>query len=115
MSFTPSETEIIGDIVRAGRLAVEYTNGLDSRTFEAAGLEQSGTMYQLAIMGEAAKRLSADFRSAHPQIDWRGMIGFRDILVHHYHRLDLEEIWRVVTIEVPRVLVELDKLVPPEE
>ena len=34
-------------------------------------------------MGDAAKNISADFRHKHPNIDWKGLAGMRDKLVHH--------------------------------
>jgi len=45
----------------------------------------------LEVMGEAAKRLSGDCRYKAPCIPWRAMAGMRDLLIHAYDRVDLEE------------------------
>ena len=44
----------------------------------------------LEIIGEAAISLSEDFRTQHPGIPWRDIIGLRVVLAHHYHRVDPE-------------------------
>jgi uncharacterized protein with HEPN domain len=48
----------------------------------------------LEVMGEATKRLSADCRASHPEIPWRAMAGLRDVLIHAYDRVDLQEVWQ---------------------
>ncbi|MEB3248984.1 MAG: HepT-like ribonuclease domain-containing protein [Merismopediaceae bacterium] len=51
---------------------------------------------QLEILGEAAGRLSSDFRSAHSDINWRGIIGLRNILIHRYDDIQQQVVWEVV-------------------
>jgi uncharacterized protein with HEPN domain len=51
---------------------------------------------QLTIVGEAAKRVSAEFRASQLEIPWRHIAGFRDVVVHDYARVDLQEVWRIV-------------------
>ena len=47
----------------------------------------------LEVLGEAVKRLSLELRQRSPEIPWRGMAGMRDLLIHAYDRVDLEEVW----------------------
>ena len=47
----------------------------------------------LEILGEATKRLSPEFRRLHPDLPWRAMAGMRDVLIHAYDQVDLEEVW----------------------
>jgi uncharacterized protein with HEPN domain len=67
------------------------------------------------IVGEAAKRVSADFRGDHHGIPWRQIAGFRDVVVHDYARVDLQEVWRIVQQDLPSLIILLEPLVPPEE
>jgi uncharacterized protein with HEPN domain len=46
------------------------------------------------VMGEATKRLSAGCRASHPEIPWRAMAGLRDVLIHAYDKVDLQEVWQ---------------------
>ena len=55
---------------------------------------------QLSIIGESERRLTEAFRSAHPEIDWRSWIDFRNVLVHAYDTIDGERVWAVVRDEI---------------
>ena len=69
----------------------------------------------MGIIGEAVKRLSQEFREGHPDIDWRGWAGLRDILVHAYDSVQPEALWAAVENEVADLeraaLAYLDELV----
>ncbi len=72
-------------------------------------------MFQLAIfhlfgiLGEAANRVSRDFRRAHPEIDWRGIIGLRNYLMHRYDRVDRPTVWRTAREDVPTLVAALER------
>jgi uncharacterized protein with HEPN domain len=55
------------------------------------------------IIGEAAKRLSDDVRKAHPDIPWRRIAGFRDVLIHDYMGVKLGLVWNVIQESLPRL------------
>jgi uncharacterized protein with HEPN domain len=85
------------DIVKAARLAVEFGQGVDKRYFLGDIKTQSSVLHQLLILGEATKRLSADFRDRHLTSPWKAMAGMRDKLIHGYNAVDLEEVWKTLT------------------
>lgn len=72
-------------------------------------------MYQLEIIGEAANRISVEFRNQHPEIPWRDMAGMRNILVHAYDKVELDQVWRATQESVPKLIESIEPLVPPEE
>jgi uncharacterized protein with HEPN domain len=55
---------------------------------------QDALLRCLEVMGEATKRLSAVCRASHPEIPWRAMAGLRDVLIHAYDKVDLQEVWQ---------------------
>lgn len=57
----------------------------------------------LEIIGEAAKKVPADFRDEYPEIDWRAMAGMRDRLIHGYFGVDYEIVWDVVQNRIPEL------------
>ena len=66
-------------------------------------------------MGEAAKKIPDDIRKKHPKIPWKEMAGIRDKLIHEYHGVDLEIIWKVVKEELPPVKPNIIKLLRESE
>jgi uncharacterized protein with HEPN domain len=69
--------------------------------FYDSKLLQSGILYQLIIIGEAAGDIDFDFRNQYPSIPWKNIIGMRDILAHQYFKIDLDVVWSTVTRHLP--------------
>lgn len=110
----PRDLSSLVDILAAARLVQMFIAGVDRTTFETDLMRQSAVVRQLEIMGEATKRLSEPFRASHPTIPWRQMAGMRDILIHNYDDVDLDEVWNVATISIPELIQQIEPLVPPE-
>jgi uncharacterized protein with HEPN domain len=68
----------------------------------------------IQVLGEAARRVSPEFRQMHPEVPWNEIIGMRHKIVHDYLRVDEDIIWQVATVDLPRLVQTLDRLVPPE-
>lgn len=85
------------------RAALEY----DIKLFGAV-------CWSLSIVGEAASKVSAEWRQANPQVPWRQAIATRNFLVHAYSDIDYDVLWETATVSIPELLVELEKLLPPE-
>jgi uncharacterized protein with HEPN domain len=64
-------------------------------------LIQTFVVHNLQIFGEAACKISSEYRQQHPEIPWRKIMGMRHILVHDYFQIDLEIVWAVVEKELP--------------
>ena len=58
-------------------------------------MPQDAVIRQLAVIGEAVKQISAMARQRFPQIAWREVAGMRDVLIHQYFSVDLEQVWEV--------------------
>ena len=64
-------------------------------------LIQGWVLLQLQIIGEAARSMTAETYEQHPDIKWRDIIDFRNLLVREYFRVDLKIIWQIVEQELP--------------
>lgn len=64
----------------------------------------------LEVLGEAANGISNEFQKDHPQIPWKEMIGARNHLIHGYFDVDLDIVWQIIKTDLPRVILELEKL-----
>jgi uncharacterized protein with HEPN domain len=65
----------------------------------------------IEVVGEAASKLSEEFRAAHPGIPWRAIVGMRNRLIHAYFDIDTETVWETTTQELPPILNQLRELV----
>jgi uncharacterized protein with HEPN domain len=110
----PRDEATLLDIVTAARLAIEFRGELDKDAFLADLKTKAAVLHELLVLGEAVKRLSANFRSKVPDVPWSLIAGMRDILIHHYDVVDPEEVWKAVTVDIPRLLQSLEPFVPQE-
>ena len=83
--------------------------------FEADLKTQSAVLHQLMVMGEAVKRLSQPFRERHAEIPWASIAGMRDCLIHGDDIVDLGEVWKTCTVDVPFLLEAMEPLVPQSD
>jgi uncharacterized protein with HEPN domain len=64
------------------------------------------------VIGEAARRVSARTREAHPEIPWADIVGIRSKIVHDYMNVDEDIVWEVVTGDLPALVSVLERLAP---
>jgi uncharacterized protein with HEPN domain len=92
----------LGHILRCIARIEEYTvEGRDR--FFASPLVQDGVIRNLQTLAESSRRLSDSVKGLHPGVDWKGLAGFRNVLVHDYLGVDLEYVYRAVEHDVPRL------------
>ena len=65
----------------------------------------------LEIIGEAANHVSQAYRERHPQIPWLDIVGMRHRLIHAYHDINLDTVWRTVVEDLPPLVGALQKMV----
>lgn len=56
---------------------------------------QDAVIRNIEVIGEAAKRVSIETRALFPSLDWKAICGMRDVLIHDYIGVDLEQVWNV--------------------
>jgi uncharacterized protein with HEPN domain len=79
----------------------QYT-AKDQQRFIADDLVQDGVLRRLQTMAESTQRLSDQLKQTAPDVDWRALSGFRNILVHDYlNGIDLNRIWDIVDNYLP--------------
>lgn len=90
---------------------IERYVAADKKRFFDDTLLQDAVLRVLQVMAESSQRLSEEAKKSQVEIDWRGISGFRNILVHDYlGGIDLDLVWQVIEDELPRLkkaLIEL--------
>jgi uncharacterized protein with HEPN domain len=89
---------------------IQYLDGMSEEAFACTSLVQDAVIRNYEIIGEAAKNISDDFRALHQEIDWSGMAGLRDILIHQYFGIDLISIWNISQKQAPDTLEKIQAL-----
>ncbi len=72
---------------------------------------QDSVILSFIVIGEAAKNLDAALTQTHPQIPWKSVTGFRDILVHQYRRTRLELVWRASQEDLPALKAAITSII----
>jgi uncharacterized protein with HEPN domain len=101
------------DMLAAARAVQSFVAGKTSQDYEADLLLRSAVERQVEIIGEAARGLSDSFKQAHPEIPWRPIMAQRHRLAHEYGEIDDALIWSVATVHIPRLIVQIEPLAPP--
>ena len=74
----------------------------------------SGVCMLLIYIGESIKSIDAKTESQYlvnyPEIPWTDIMGLRNIIAHEYHRIDEEEIFRVITCDLQPLLEIVQKM-----
>lgn len=88
------------DILEAIARIRVYTSGYDYSRFAEDSKTQDAVVRNLEIVGEAAGRLSKELHANASEIEWRKIIGLRNILAHEYFGVTLPIIWDIVQLRV---------------
>ena len=87
----------------------EYTAGERAR-FETSRLVQDAVIRNLQTLAESSQRLSVEIKLTEPQIPWRELAGFRNVIVHGYLGIDLAAVWLVVEHDLPALAEAVDRM-----
>jgi|CXWL01.1.fsa_nt_gi uncharacterized protein with HEPN domain len=101
------------DILLACRDISEFVDGVSRDQFVKDKKLQGALCHKLEVVGEAARAISDEFKTAHPAIPWRDIAGLRNRIVHEYFRLDLDIIWEISQRDVSALATAITPLVPP--
>jgi len=92
-----------------GRI-VEYTAGLSRAEFQSRRMVYDATLRNIELLGEAARHVPEAARARAPDIPWRRIVGVRNVLIHGYLGIDNDIIWDIVSNEVEKLMLALEKL-----
>jgi uncharacterized protein with HEPN domain len=83
--------------------------------FMGSALVQDAVLRRLQTMAESTQRLSDHLKTKAPEVDWRSLAGFRNVLVHDYlGGIDLERVWDAVELYLPGLEAAVRKLMEAE-
>ena len=95
------ESLYLTDIVEAADHIAEFIAGTDFRAFQQSEMLRSAVVQKLAIIGEAAARVSEELKTRQPHVPWPRIVAFRNILIHAYFGIDWDVVWRAAKNRCP--------------
>lgn len=101
------------DMLEAAEKVQDFLKNKTFEDFMQDDMLRAAVERNLEIIGEAARRISEDLKQEHPEIPWRKIIAQRNVLIHEYGDIDYEEIWKVVSFHLPRLIDQIRPLIPP--
>ena len=102
------------DILESARIAIDYVSGKSWDQFEEDLQCQDAVLRRIEIIGEAARHISPQTRRKHSQIPWREMTTLRNLVIHQYDVVDINQVWDTVQSRLPSLVEELCKILPSE-
>ena len=108
------DSDYLTDIVLSARLVLDYVEGIGQEEFSQDTRLQDSVIRRLEIIGEAAGRVSSEFRTGHPDIPWGSMTGMRNRMIHGYDDIDMGIVWNTLQESVPNLLALIESLVSEE-
>jgi uncharacterized protein with HEPN domain len=103
------------DMLNAARDIQAMTAGMTWELFQQSKVHHYAAVKLIENIGEAARAISEETKTAHPEIPWIAIIDMRNHLVHRYFRIDLSLVWDVVQNHIAPLVAHLEPLVPPDQ
>jgi uncharacterized protein with HEPN domain len=97
-------------IIDALHAAIRFTEGRSREDLDKDQMLAFALLHAIQIVGEAASKVSADFRNRHPQIPWEVITSMRHRLVHAYFDINHDILWTTATESLPELLIQVDAL-----
>lgn len=88
----------------------KYIENSSYDDFQSNSMMQFATVKQLEIIGEASNQLTEHFRKLYKEIEWREIIGLRNILVHEYFGIDTKIVWDILKVDLPKFKIQIEEI-----
>ena len=102
---------LLDDMLQSTQKIKRYTKNLNFDSFISDDKTIDAVVRNFEIIGEAANRISPDFRENNPEIEWKRIRGFRNRIVHDYFGIDYEIVWSIVESYLDELIDWLDTII----
>jgi uncharacterized protein with HEPN domain len=86
---------------------IEQYTASGREAFMRQPMAQDAVLRNLHTLSESAQRISDELKKQHPEVLWRSIIAFRQVVVHNYLEIDLDQIWDIVERDLPSLKTQI--------
>jgi len=104
MSENRDPAVFIEDMLKATEKIIAYAKGITPEELFGHQETVDAILYNLLILGKAAKGVPEEIRATNPEIPWRSITGMRDKIIHQYWGVNQILVWKAVTEEIPPLI-----------
>lgn len=102
------------DIIESAEKILAATAGVEFSGFASDALLRDAVLYNVLIIGEAARYVPAEVQSRNPEVPWRELREIRNFVAHVYHGVSYRYIWRMITNDLPVIVPRLRLILEKE-
>ena len=103
------------DILESIEAIHQYVNGMEYEDFVQDERTQHAVVWNIAVIGEAARLVPDDIEIRYSEIPWSSIRGMRNILVHEYFGIDAGIVWQTAVSNLPALDTQLRKIIAEHE
>jgi uncharacterized protein with HEPN domain len=93
---------------------LQRTEGMEFEDFTTNRTIVKAVLYDLGIIGEAARNIPSDIQSRYPQIPWRLMGDMRNVIFHEYFQVEFKIVWMAIQNNLPLLGSQLQEVLESE-
>lgn len=101
----------IRHMIDHARAALELSSGKNRSSLDTESMFRYALLHLVAVLGEAASRVSGAARSKYSEIPWRDIVSMRNMLIHGYDVVDLDILWKTVEDDIPALIGKLESTI----
>ncbi len=109
------DKEYLKDILIACENILQYKEGYDFNMFINDRRTQDAIIRNIEIIGEAVKNISESLKEKYVNVEWKEIAKTRDKIIHSYFGIDLDIIWDIINVDIPKLKAQVKEIIKSEE
>ncbi len=107
--------DFLEDILESIKTIREYTEGMSYDEFKDDDLRVDAVVRNFEVIGEAANNIPDRIRKKHNEVEWRGTVNFRNVMIHDYFDVDTGRVWDTIQKNLPKLERQITKVLAKEK
>lgn len=109
-----SDALYLDDIMESVRAIGDFISGYDFDRFSSDRKTYSATIREFEVIGEAIGKISDEIKLIYPEVSWRDIRDFRNLLIHQYFGVDAKILWNTAINDLPELGKQIKEIVKKE-